>query len=51
MRKYDEDYKRAAVRKVRDGQAGGAGESERELGVSESALHKWRWASSRNGFG
>ncbi len=40
MRKYDEDYKREAVRKIHDGQS--VASVSRELGVSESVLHKWR---------
>ncbi len=40
MRKYDEDYKREAVRKIHDGQS--VASVSRELGVSESLLHKWR---------
>jgi len=40
MKKYDEDYKREAVRKVHDGQS--VASVARELGVSESVLHKWR---------
>ncbi len=40
MRKYDEDYKREAVKKIHDGQsvASVAG----ELGVAESLLHNWK---------
>lgn len=40
MRKYDEDYKREAVKKIHDGQS--VASVSRELGVSESVLHKWR---------
>ncbi len=40
MRKYDEDYRREAVRKTHDGQS--VASLSRELGVSESVLHKWR---------
>ncbi len=40
MRKYDEDYKREAVKKIFDGQS--VASVSRELGVSESVLHKWR---------
>ena len=40
MRKYDEDYKREAVRKIHDGQS--VASVSRQLGVSESVLHKWR---------
>lgn len=44
MRKYDEDYKREAIRKIHDGQA--VASVARELGVSESVLHKWRKQAS-----
>lgn len=40
MRKYDDDYKREAVKKIHDGQS--VASVSRELGVSESVLHKWR---------
>ena len=40
MRKYDDDYKRDAVKKIHDGQS--VASVSRELGVSESVLHKWR---------
>ncbi len=40
MRKYDEDYKREAVRKIHDGQS--VASVSRQLGVSQSVLHKWR---------
>jgi transposase len=40
MRKYDDDYKREAVKKIHDGQS--VASISRELGVSESVLHKWR---------
>jgi transposase len=40
MRKYDEDYKREAVRKIHDGQS--VASLARELGVAESLLHKWK---------
>jgi transposase len=40
MRKYDEDYKQQAVKKIHDGQS--VASVSRELGVSESVLHKWR---------
>ncbi len=42
MRKYDEEYKQNAVRKILDGQS--VASVSRELGVSESILHKWRKA-------
>lgn len=40
MRKYDDDYKREAVRKIHDGQS--VASLSRELGVSEGVLHTWR---------
>jgi transposase-like protein len=40
MRKYDEDYKREAVRKFHDGQS--VASVARELGVAESLLHNWK---------
>ncbi len=40
MRKYDDDYKREAVKKIHDGQS--VASLSRELGVAESLLHNWR---------
>ncbi len=40
MRKYDEDYKQEAVKKIHDGQS--VASVARELGVAESLLHKWK---------
>lgn len=40
MRKYDEEFKREAVRKVFDGQS--ARSVSRELGVSENQIHNWK---------
>jgi transposase len=40
MRKYDEDYKREALRKIHDGQS--VASVARELGVAESLLHNWK---------
>ena len=40
MRKYDEDYKREAVKKIHDGQS--VASVSRELGVAESLLHNWK---------
>jgi len=37
MRKYDEEFKREAVRKVFEGQS--AASVSRELGVSENQIH------------
>lgn len=44
MKKYDEDYKREAVKKIHDGQS--VASMSRELGVSEGVLHKWRKQSA-----
>jgi transposase len=40
MRKYDDEFKQNAVRKILDGQS--AASISRELGVAESLLHKWK---------
>lgn len=40
MRKYDDDYKQAAVKKIHDGQS--VASVSRELGVAESLLHNWK---------
>lgn len=40
MRKYDEEYKREAVKKILDGQS--VASVSRELGVSENQLHAWK---------
>ena len=40
MRKYDDEFKREAVKKIHDGQS--VASVSRELGVSESLLHNWR---------
>ncbi len=40
MRKYDDEFKQNAVRKILDGQS--AASVSRELGVAESLLHKWK---------
>jgi len=40
MRKYDEEFKREAVKKILDGQS--VASVSRELGVAESLLHKWK---------
>lgn len=42
MRKYDEEFKQNAVRKILDGPS--AASVSRELGVAESLLHKWKKA-------
>lgn len=40
MRKYDDEYKRQAVRKIIEGQT--VASVSRELGVSENQLHAWK---------
>lgn len=45
--KYDEEFKRQTVRKVLDGQS--VRSVSREIGVSESQIHKWRRAAFKNG--
>jgi transposase len=40
MRKYDDEYKQEAVRKIFDGQS--VASVSRELGVSEGLLHYWK---------
>ena len=40
MRKYDEEFKREAVRKVFEGQP--VASVARELGVGEALLHNWK---------
>ena len=40
MRKYDDEYKHEAVRKIHDGQP--VASVARELGCAESLLHKWK---------
>ena len=47
--KYDEEFKRQAVQKIIDGQA--VRSVSRELGVSESQIHKWRRAALDKGDG
>ncbi len=42
MRKYDDEFKRQAVRKILAGQAVAA--VSRELGVAEGVLHNWKKA-------
>ncbi len=42
MRKYDDEFKQNAVKKILDGQS--VASLARELGVAESLLHKWRQA-------
>ena len=40
MRKYDEEFKQQAVKKISDGQS--VASVSRELGVSEGVLHEWK---------
>lgn len=40
MRKYDDEFKQNAVKKILDGQS--VASLSRELGVAESLLHKWK---------
>lgn len=42
MPKYDIEFKQNAVKKILDGQS--VASLSREIGVSESVLHKWRKA-------
>ncbi len=42
MRKYDDQFKQQAVKKIIDGQS--VASLARELGVAESLLHKWKRA-------
>ena len=43
MRKYDDEFKREAVRKVFDGQTVASVASvARELGVAEGLIHNWK---------
>ena len=46
MRKYDNDFKQNAVKKVIDGQS--VASVSRELGVNESLIHKWKRESIQN---
>ena len=47
--KYDEEFKRQAVQKIIDGQS--VRSVSRELGVTESQIHKWRRAALNKGDG
>ncbi|MBA2734055.1 MAG: transposase [Acidobacteria bacterium] len=40
MRKYDDEFKREAIKKIHDGQP--VASVARELGCAESLLHKWK---------
>ncbi len=48
-KKYDDEFKRNAVRKVLDGQS--ARSVSEELGVNESLIHKWKRATLKDGNG
>ena len=48
-KKYDDEFKRSAVKKVLDGQS--VVSVARELGVNESLIHKWKRAALQNGDG
>ena len=47
--KYDDEFKRQTVQKVLEGQS--VRSVSRELGVTESQIHKWRRAALDNGDG
>ena len=47
--KYDEEFKRNAVKKVLEGQS--VRSVSQELGVNESQIHKWKRAALKNGDG
>jgi transposase len=47
--KYDDEFKRQTVQKVLDGQS--VRSVSRELGVTESQIHKWRRAALDTGDG
>lgn len=49
IRKYDDEFKRNAVRKVLDGQS--VRSVSQELEVNESQIHKWKRAALDNGDG
>lgn len=42
MKKYDDEFKQSAVKKVFDGQS--VASVARDLGISEGLLHKWKRA-------
>ncbi len=48
-RKYDNEFKRQAVKKVIDGQS--VVSVAQELGVNESLIHKWKRAALEKGDG
>lgn len=47
MRKYDDDFKQNAVKKVFDGQS--VVSVAREIGVNESLIHKWKREALKSG--
>ena len=47
--KYDEEFKRNAVKKVLEGQS--VRSVSQELGVNEAQIHKWKRAALKNGDG
>lgn len=47
MRKYDEEFKHVAVKKVFDGQS--VASVSRELGVGENLIHGWKKARLQSG--
>lgn len=49
MKRYDIDFKKAAIKKYMDGQSIAA--ISRETGVSEGVLHKWKQQLVRTGEG
>ena len=49
MSKYDDEFKRNAVRLVLNGQS--VRSVSQELGVNESQIHKWKRAALANGDG
>ncbi len=48
-KKYDDEFKRDALRKVFNGQS--VRSVAEELGVNESLIHKWKRAALKNGEG
>ena len=48
-RKYDDEFKRQAVKKVIDGQS--VVSVAQELGINESLIHKWKRAAFDTGSG
>lgn len=47
MKKYDDEFKQQALKKVLDGQS--VVSVSRELGVAESAVHRWKRDAQING--